>query len=284
MLLFAFVLFLLVALGAYENFRFYPGMPARTRPDWMFENRAALGAKTIARLRLPGTHGSGAYQYQRGLPFFKNWVFNQRYSVAQQLEIGVRALDLRLTRAFGVLYVSHYFLCVPLDQVLREIRTFLESHKGELVLVFAKSDYTNRPHDFTNADIERALQEGLGGLFALLDETATVASVVASGKRALVSVEKSTHPAVWLDADNLADFDARLQQVGAPTAFANVHAVLTPNATFVAHNLATGVGTKSLAADMRPRLPEIFDLGYSVVSVDFADDRFVAAAIAASVQ
>lgn len=112
------------------------------RPDWMAHEK--VQKRHVFNLTLPGTHNSATYDFQgarsilgQGLAF---GLQTQHLSIYQQLELGVRAFDLRIAYEFnkGILYIEHGLLTLPLDFVLGQMRDFLEQHSSEVVLVFAK--------------------------------------------------------------------------------------------------------------------------------------------------
>lgn len=73
------------------------------------------------------------------------WFSQQKLSVAEQLKIGIRLLDLRLHPIEGNVFVSHTRNTdYTLDRVLEEVRNFLQMHKSEFVILFLRIDWDHR--------------------------------------------------------------------------------------------------------------------------------------------
>jgi hypothetical protein len=81
------------------------------------------------------------------LPCVKKYVTNvgkcQTFTIYQQLSMGIRALDIRLTYSQGVFYCSHTFATVNFFDVLEEIRTF-PIREGDFIHVLITNDFENR--------------------------------------------------------------------------------------------------------------------------------------------
>jgi hypothetical protein len=123
----------------------------------------------INRLLLPGTHDSAAYAMALSVPtlggawverarmlgavlppvhsFLGGWALTQgSASVAAQLAMGVRVLDVRVAHLDGTLWCAHTYALVPLSQVLDDIEAFCGSRGGasEGLILCLRADYANR--------------------------------------------------------------------------------------------------------------------------------------------
>jgi hypothetical protein len=120
----------------------------------LFTDRAATCLTSIA---IPGTHNSASAHMRRdaawatgaqlnvpkllrplgrAAPFA--WSRTQDRTVRQQLEEGVRFLDLRIAPSVAeqqTLYVVHGLVCAPLATVLEHIAAFARAHPREVVLI-----------------------------------------------------------------------------------------------------------------------------------------------------
>jgi len=67
----------------------------------------------------------------------------QTFTIYQQLSMGIRALDIRVTYSNGVFYCSHTFCTVKFFDVLEEIRTF-PVIEGDYIHVLITNDFENR--------------------------------------------------------------------------------------------------------------------------------------------
>ena len=138
--------------------------------NWMKKVSAAHPDKTLLNFVLPGTHDSGAYMFtsytvepnepswikivQQTLdshyvlgplgPFIARKIFNdvvsglgqaQSLSIRQQLDFGVRFLDLRVVSTNGGLYVAHGFVGPDIGTVLNDVAGFLNATTGEIVIL-----------------------------------------------------------------------------------------------------------------------------------------------------
>ncbi|MFD3548375.1 phosphatidylinositol-specific phospholipase C [Streptomyces sp. NPDC058655] len=102
--------------------------------DWM----AGLGDTTpLQRMTIPGTHDSGATK--GGL-----YVACQNTSIAQQLDSGIRFLDVRCRVTGGSFAIHHgsFFQDLMFGDVLAACRNFLAAHPSETVLMRVKQEYS----------------------------------------------------------------------------------------------------------------------------------------------
>ncbi|WP_455350970.1 phosphatidylinositol-specific phospholipase C [Streptomyces sp. SYSU K217416] len=119
--------------------------------DWM----AGLGDATpVQRLTIPGTHDSGA---RVGGP----WVACQNISVADQLNRGIRFLDVRC-RVTGDSFAIHhgaYYQNLMFGDVLGACRDFLAARPSETVLMRVKQEYS----EASDAEFRRVFDLYLDG-------------------------------------------------------------------------------------------------------------------------
>ncbi|MFG2294152.1 phosphatidylinositol-specific phospholipase C [Streptomyces sp. NPDC048603] len=102
--------------------------------DWM----AGLADSTaLQRMTIPGTHDSGA-RYG-GL-----YVACQNITVAQQLDAGIRFLDVRCRVTGGSFAIHHasFYQNLMFGDVLVACRNFLAAHPSETVLMRVKQEYS----------------------------------------------------------------------------------------------------------------------------------------------
>ncbi|MFI2777801.1 phosphatidylinositol-specific phospholipase C [Streptomyces sp. ALB3] len=106
----------------------------RGTQDWM----GALADSTpLRRLTIPGTHNSGARH--GGL-----WTACQNTTVAEQLDSGIRFLDIRC-RISGDAFAIHHgasYQRLNFDDVLTACRDFLAARPSETVLMRVKQEYS----------------------------------------------------------------------------------------------------------------------------------------------
>ena len=132
------------------------------KPDWMREMGARLMNARVGEVIWPGTHNSGAhceqfdfskvvhthwlryigtyllrYLGQAPKQFASDWSRTQALNIRQQLKLGVRYLDLRVSKCQqdNRYYIAHTFCGPLLKDVLKEVHDFLTEHHGEYILV-----------------------------------------------------------------------------------------------------------------------------------------------------
>ncbi|MFF0746879.1 phosphatidylinositol-specific phospholipase C [Streptomyces sp. NPDC004111] len=106
-------------------------------------------ARPLRTLTVPGTHDSGAR-------FGGWWVECQNTTIAQQLNAGIRFLDIRCRAFEGSFTIHHaaFYQRLNFDDVLTACRDFLAAQPSETVLMRVKQEYS----EVSDAEF--------GGLFA----------------------------------------------------------------------------------------------------------------------
>jgi len=128
------------ASDAYFHAYAPPVRAVTSHPDWM---RQLPDGLRLGEMSIPGTHDSMAWRWERfrgdpGDPLSAVWDVGktQAMTLQQQLDAGVRALDLRAALVSGVLSMYHgpLDLNVSLDGTLAGVAAFLAAHPHEVVL------------------------------------------------------------------------------------------------------------------------------------------------------
>lgn len=106
--------------------------------DWM---KSLDGDKPISQISIPGTHNSAAlYEPIRGVAKCQN------LTIAQQLDAGVRFLDIRCRHQNNAFTIYHG----PIDQhqnfadVIASVTDFLRAHPSETVILSVKEEYKSQ--------------------------------------------------------------------------------------------------------------------------------------------
>jgi thiol-disulfide isomerase/thioredoxin len=144
-----------VIIGEYQNNK------------WMEDNWGQLKTKSLHQILLPGTHDSGAYQVDFNTPIgdskfqiihrlvgyiplvreiVRKLAITQEKSITEQLNLGIRAFDFRISYNIKNkrFMLSHTFSCIPLDEAMKQIETFMEKYPKEFIVIKAKPDYEHR--------------------------------------------------------------------------------------------------------------------------------------------
>uniref|UniRef100_A0A915ARK9 Phosphatidylinositol-specific phospholipase C X domain-containing protein n=1 Tax=Parascaris univalens TaxID=6257 RepID=A0A915ARK9_PARUN len=144
--------------------------------DWMSELPTAARDKPLMTLAIPGSHHSASYNLKEDSEItpdqpwcvrvltpndmirkaVHNWSKDQSLSIKQQLEAGVRYLDVTLAFINDDFYVIHGLRCMEVRDLFKDVNDFTNAHRKEIVLIDL-----NRFYDFKEAQHEK--------LFALLD-------------------------------------------------------------------------------------------------------------------
>lgn len=126
--------------------------------------------RPINRICIPGSHDSGSYFVDftdmnvfirpiTKLGFVQNifeaWIKTQNKTILEQLNMGIRSFDLRVTYSSPLkkyipipstdtnYYITHTFVCETLDSVLDQFETFLINNPSEIVVIQIKPDFIN---------------------------------------------------------------------------------------------------------------------------------------------
>jgi hypothetical protein len=111
-------------------------IPSPTCGPWMEHYCSLLEKLTLTEMTVPGTHNSGTYQPVSIVGSL--WVKTQGFSLAQQLNCGIRCLDLRI----GQNSPGDYVIChdtwrtrYSLAKALKEVTEFIDSTTKEIVIL-----------------------------------------------------------------------------------------------------------------------------------------------------
>ncbi len=127
--------------------------------DWM----GRLPDSTpLNKISIPGTHDTGAQGEHGGIG-----VKTQPWSITEQLNAGIRYLDIRTRRTGSAFAIHHgpYFLDMMFGDVMNEVTRFLRNHPKEVILMRVKGDEkTAQSGSQSNTDIwEKYMnQKGFG--------------------------------------------------------------------------------------------------------------------------
>lgn len=205
----------------------------RYRSRWMENLWGFIKDRPLNRIALPGTHDSGTYSLSRGGEISRDasdavyaarsvpgmnsrvydWALTQNLSISQQLEAGVRYLDIRVLdrRAADLsgnlsesgdvdkaLYVVHSMYGCRVEEIFDQLNGFLRATTREIVVLRLG---TNRPDSLTERGkrhlVNELLYKRVGDLMAprKLGARVTPDALLAAGKRLIVIVDRQ----IWAD-------------------------------------------------------------------------------------
>lgn len=191
--------------------------------QWMTHLPESVRELPVNRLTLPGTHDSAAYSIDFSNPLgqssilFKivniaaqifsciakiitDWTLTQDKSIREQLDIGVRQLDLRvsLCQKTNQFFLLHSFTCIPLEKALIDISDFLNTNEGEVIILNMKSDWPHRAILSTETEnklfnsVQRFLGESLCKKTpdSQFDDSMSLKQLIERGERVIFSYGK----------------------------------------------------------------------------------------------
>jgi hypothetical protein len=141
-----------------------PAAAKATGATWMADSMPHIGDVPLCRVALPGTHDSGTYAmttqsvldpYNEGArarvvaavdrvaqqreiaarPLLLGWSQAQDLSVGDQLQAGIRYLDLRVSLVDSTYVLGHVLVCGTLEDALHQVLTFTQQYPGELIIL-----------------------------------------------------------------------------------------------------------------------------------------------------
>ena len=128
--------------------------------DWM---KSIDGEKYLYELTIPGTHDSGAMVDGR----FPSTARCQTTTIGEQLDFGIRFLDIRCRRVNNKFAVHHgqVYQNMNFDDVMDGLRQWLRVHPSETIIMSLKEEYDPEPPDSKPPD-PRKDQKTFGQIFS----------------------------------------------------------------------------------------------------------------------
>jgi len=141
--------------------------------DWMRQAYARRGDTLLRDVVIPGTHDSGTYGMTAASALapgrsewrtlartvVARWSVTQHRTIAEQLEDGIRALDLRIDHHDGKLVIVHGLVGPTLEDVFDQVRDFSKAHPKEIVIL----DLHRMPAPEHFDELEALLEAKFGG-------------------------------------------------------------------------------------------------------------------------
>ena len=186
----------------------------------------------------------------------------QKVSIYEQLEQGVRALDLRVFYHEGQhkFYLSHSFATVPWEVVAKDIQDFLLQHPGEILLIELQNDAEHMrktaPH---NLKLLKLVEQAWGH-WLITDTSKTIQDLVALDKRILLVFRESSagreivHE-YWPNETNPGGSMSKIMsylpelKIGQPGVFNLVFFTVTPDTgSIISNTISSWFGTSDPAS------------------------------------
>lgn len=245
--------------------------------NWMSNMYLEYGEYKLNEIMLPGTHDSGAYQLMGCvgcLPLVGSWTLTQDVSIMDQLKMGVRVLDLRVSRLNKEYYVSHTFKCVLLNEVLKEIREF-QNNGGEIVIIMVKPDWHHRDTidmDKLSDHIKYTLDENRVKVYKESENfTGDVSykDLVLGDTKTIILCNKSS---IWLNKSKREDYMLEYYKTTLDKSKYNIlDFVLTPDKEYIIKNILSSLRRMSESLNMEFEGVLLND--WNVINVDYIDEK-----------
>jgi hypothetical protein len=166
--------------------------------DWMSENKELLKDKVINQVTLLGSHDSASCDIHVGSPAVKGYLTHsgkhkkgsaaekdvgsavcQSATIKEQLEYGVRHIDLRVAYQDGQYWLSHMYISTPAfgpGGVFTQIKDFIAAHPDEVILMIGEHLYSEKePMTADEADeFYGKLEDEFGDLLVKSDNFSTL--------------------------------------------------------------------------------------------------------------
>ena len=133
--------------------------------QWMRYYSDVIGNLTLTEMCLPGTHDSGTYQPD--FPLGREWIRTQSLSLRDQLNLGIRVIDLRIGQnSPGDYIISHdsWRTRYSLGQALKDVTDFILANSKELVVLDFHRFNNLGKGDFDFVQLKAQVKDCLRGL------------------------------------------------------------------------------------------------------------------------
>ncbi len=125
--------------------------PKLNAENWMRNLFHKLPETRIRDVLIPGTHKSGSYNILKTSPLAPNsnkllllnkkmtssWAKTQNLSILEQLQKGIRYIELNLVGHQGEIFLANDLISCNLNDVLKDLRSWAATHPYEIVLINA---------------------------------------------------------------------------------------------------------------------------------------------------
>lgn len=143
-----------------------PPQIATLGTQWMQYYSDVLDPLTLTEMCVPGTHDSGTYKPEFILG--REWIRTQSLSLRNQLDMGIRSLDLRIGQTSpGDYIITHdtWKTSYSLAQALKEATDFIEATKKEIIVLDFHRFNNLGSGDFDFDQLKAQVKSSLQGFF-----------------------------------------------------------------------------------------------------------------------
>lgn len=103
--------------------------------------------KLLSQMNIPGTHDSGTSNFK--LPIFSDYATTQDLSILEQLNFGIRFLDIRCRHVHGAFKIYHdrVYCNLMFDDVMQQCISFLRENPSECIVMMIKEEYKRQGYE-----------------------------------------------------------------------------------------------------------------------------------------
>lgn len=262
------------------------------RENWMsyFQN------KSIHELVIPGSHDSFAYDFkilgpnESGMPrianlFIKLWAKCQSKTIYEQLLMGIRYFDLRITKYNGEYYTIHSLIAIPVGQILHDILLFIDTFPTEKIILDFNHLYIDDVKEF-----EEYLKFQIGDKAVSNNNDNIVAAIGTLDKPLFVFVDDDNTSffnsdilkSFWHDTNDVNLLTTSMSEESKEGLLRITQAILTPTQTDVLLGIFLFFifpsSLKALTYKNKQRIYDYLELDIqnkNIIITDFVDEDYV---------
>lgn len=262
------------------------------RENWMsyFQN------KSIHELVIPGSHDSFAYDFkilgpnESGMPrianlFIKLWAKCQSKTIYEQLLMGIRYFDIRITKYNGEYYTIHSLIAIPVGQILHDILLFIDTFPTEKIILDFNHLYIDDVKEF-----EEYLKFQIGDKAVSNNNDNIVAAIGTLDKPLFVFVDDDNTSffnsdilkSFWHDTNDVNLLTTSMSEESKEGLLRITQAILTPTQTDVLLGIFLFFifpsSLKALTYKNKQRIYDYLELDIqnkNIIITDFVDEDYV---------
>lgn len=262
------------------------------RENWMsyFQN------KSIHELVIPGSHDSFAYDFkilgpnESGMPrianlFIKLWAKCQSKTIYEQLLMGIRYFDIRITKYNGEYYTIHSLIAIPVNQILHDILLFIDTFPTEKIILDFNHLYIDDVKEF-----EEYLKFQIGDKAVSNNNDNIVAAIGTLDKPLFVFVDDDNTSffnsdilkSFWHDTNDVNLLTTSMSEESKEGLLRITQAILTPTQTDVLLGIFLFFifpsSLKALTYKNKQRIYDYLELDIqnkNIIITDFVDEDYV---------
>lgn len=262
------------------------------RENWMsyFQN------KSIHELVIPGSHDSFAYDFkilgpnESGMPrianlFIKLWAKCQSKTIYEQLLMGIRYFDIRITKYNGEYYTIHSLIAVPVNQIIHDILLFIDTFPTEKIILDFNHLYIDDVKEF-----EEYLKFQIGDKAVSNNNDNIVAAIGTLDKPLFVFVDDDNTSffnsdilkSFWHDTNDVNLLTTSMSEESKEGLLRITQAILTPTQTDVLLGIFLFFifpsSLKALTYKNKQRIYDYLELDIqnkNIIITDFVDEDYV---------